>query len=170
VERAHLRVRGTLRHATARFPAGTAYDGRDPELMRWVWATLFDTALLVYERFVGPLEPAARDAFYADHRVVARLFGVPRDRIPADCDAFRSWFDSVLESDLLEVTPAAREIGRAVFQSSSGVPQGRIVRSITAGLLPDRLRRGFGLAWDASRAARLEALVESVRKLRRPAS
>ena len=36
VERAHLRVRGRLARGAGRFPAGAPYDGRDPELMRWV--------------------------------------------------------------------------------------------------------------------------------------
>lgn len=168
VERAHVRVRGRLAVGTARFPEGTPYDGRDPDLVRWVWATLVDTAWVVYERFVAPLEPDAREAFYADHRVVGRLFGVPPERVPPDWAAFRTWFDATLESDVLEVTAIAREIGRAVFEPTAGTPQGRLARSITAALLPERLRRPFGLPWDESRAARIDALVESVRRLRRP--
>ncbi len=168
VERAHARVRGRLAAATARFPAGTPYDGRDPELVRWVWATLVDTAWVVYERFVAPLAPEARRAFYADHQVVGRLFGVPPALVPRDWSAFRAWFDGVVASDLLEVTPLAREIGRAVFEPTAGTPHGRLARSITAALLPERLRGPFELPWDADRAARLDSLVESVRRLRGP--
>jgi uncharacterized protein (DUF2236 family) len=169
VERAHARVRGRLGGATARFPAGTPYSGRDPELVRWVWATLVDTAWVVYERFVTPLAPDARDAFYAGHQVVGRLFGVPPEQVPPDWPAFRAWFDGVVASDALEVTPLAREIGRAVFEPTAGTPQGRLARSITAALLPERLREAFELPWDATRAARLDSLVASVQALRRPA-
>lgn len=166
VERAHARVQGRLEHGTRRFPPGTAYDGRDPDLVRWVWATLVDTAWVVYQRFVAPLDAEACEGFYADHRVVGRLFGVPPDRVPPDWCAFRTWFDAALESDVLEVTPVAREIGQAVFEPTGGTPQGRLARSITAGLLPERLRDAFGLPWDASRAEKLDALVASVRRLR----
>ena len=44
VEGAHRRVTGRLTEPAGRFPAGTPYSGRDPELMLWVWATLVDTA------------------------------------------------------------------------------------------------------------------------------
>ncbi len=169
VERAHARVRGRLAEGTARFPAGTPYTGRDPELVRWVWATLVETAFVVYERFVAPLEPAACEAFYADHQVVGRLFGVPPERVPPDWGGFRGWFAGMLESDALEVTATARAIGRAVFEPTAGTPPGRLARSITAALLPERLRRAFELEWDAAREARLDALVASVRRLRRPA-
>ena len=60
VERAHQRVTGRLAAPAGRFAAGTPYSGRDPELMLWVWATLVDTALAVYERFVETLDVDAR--------------------------------------------------------------------------------------------------------------
>src|SRR5215468_7746642 len=52
VERAHRHVRGRLAAAAGRYAAGTPYDGRDPELMLWVWGTLVDTALELTARFV----------------------------------------------------------------------------------------------------------------------
>jgi uncharacterized protein (DUF2236 family) len=168
VERTHARVRGHLPHGTARFPAGTPYSGRDPALVRWVWATLVDTAWCVYERFVAPLAPEAREVFYADHRVVGRLFGVPPEQVPPDWPAFRAWFDDVVAGDELEVTEQGREIARAVFEPGAGTPQGRLARSITAALLPERLRETFELPWDETRAARLDSLVEAVQRLRRP--
>ena len=50
VRRAHERVRGTLQHGTAAFPAGTAYRATDPELLLWVHASLVDSALATYQR------------------------------------------------------------------------------------------------------------------------
>lgn len=167
VERSHARVRGRMGEGTRRFPAGTPYSGRDPELVRWVWATLVDTAWLVYERFVAPLAPEAREGFYADHCIVGRLFGVPPELVPADWAAFRAWFDGVVAGDELEVTAQGREIGRAVFEPGAATPQVRLARSITAALMPERLREAFEMPWDETRAARLDALVESVQRLRR---
>jgi uncharacterized protein (DUF2236 family) len=170
VERAHQRVTGRLASPAGRFAAGTPYSGRDPELMLWVWATLVDTALAVYERFVETLDEAARAAYYADHRSVARVLGVPDELIPSRWQAFRAWFDGMLASDALAVTPAAREIAAGVLGSAAALSDARRLRLITAGLLPPRLREGFGLAWDDVSAARLEALSASVRGLRRPAA
>jgi uncharacterized protein (DUF2236 family) len=170
VERAHQRVFGRLPEAAGRFSAGTPYSGRDPELMLWVWATLVDTAVLVYQRFVDELSPEARGEYYADHRSVARVLGVPDALVPPDWDAFRGWFDATLAGDSLAVTPAAREIAEQVLAPAASVSDARKLRLITTGLLPPRLREAFGLAWDEVSAARLEALTASVRGLRRPAA
>jgi DNA-binding transcriptional LysR family regulator len=64
------------------------------------------------------------------------------------------------------VTPLAREIAGAVLEAPADPGAARMARSITAGLLPPRLREAFGLAWDAECEARLDALVESVHSLR----
>jgi uncharacterized protein (DUF2236 family) len=166
VERAHARVRGVLPEDAGRFAAGTPYSGRDPEAVRWVWATLADTALAIYERFVEPLAPAAHEAYYADQRVLARVLGVAAELVPSDWAAFRSYFDAMLAGDTLAVTPLAREVAQAVLHPPAQLEAGPVARSITAGLLPPRLREAYGLEWDAGREAQLEALVASVRSLR----
>jgi uncharacterized protein (DUF2236 family) len=168
VESAHERVRGVLGESLGRFPVGTSYDGRAPDLVCWVWATLVDTAWIVYQHFVAPLDGAAREAYYADHCVLARLLGVPADRVPPDWAAFRRYFDGMLEGDALCVGSQAREIAESVLHPPSGLGGAGTVRLVTAGLLPERLREAFGLPWDEDRAARLAALEASVRGLRRP--
>jgi uncharacterized protein (DUF2236 family) len=170
VERAHRRVTGRLTEVAGRFPAGTPYSGRDPELMLWVWATLVDTAVLVYRRFVGELGGDALRAYYADHRSVARVLGVPGELVPPSWEDFRAWFDAVLESDSLAVTPTGLEIAKTVLEPPAAASEVRKLRLITTGLLPPRLREAFGLAWDEVSAARLEALTASVRGLRRQAA
>ena len=169
VERAHVRVTGVLAEPAGRFLSGTPYSGRDPELMLWVWATLVDTALAVYECFVEPLEIGARRAYYADHRSVVRVLGVPDALVPPNWEAFRAWFDAMLESDALAVTATARAIAASVLEPAMAMAGAARLRLITAGLLPARLREGFGLAWDDASAAKLEALSASVRELRRSA-
>jgi uncharacterized protein (DUF2236 family) len=165
IERAHGRVHGHLARATGRFPAGTPYHGRDPELVRWVWATLADTALRVYERFVEPLPEAARQAYHADHAAMARILGVPARLVPADAAAFRAYFDGMLD-DVLAVGDEAREIAQAVLAPPVGADGARFLRAITTGLLPPVLREAFGLRWDDGKAERFEALTRSVRELR----
>jgi uncharacterized protein (DUF2236 family) len=170
VERSHQRVTGRLAAPAGRFGAGAPYSGRDPELMLWVWATLVDTAVAVYERFVETMDGGARRAYYADHRSVARVLGVPDALVPPSWEAFRSWFDGMLASDSLAVTPAAREIAAGVLAPAAAISDSRRLRLITVGLLPQHLREAFGLAWDDASAARLDALSASVRGLRRPAA
>ena len=167
IEETHQRVRGVLRSDAGCFRAGAPYAAGDPQLLLWVWATLVDTALVVYERFVAPLDDAARGEYFADQRAVARLLGVPDALVPADVDRFRRYFDGMLESDALVVSAQGRDIAGAVLDPRVSVAGRGVVRSLTTVLLPERLREGFGLPWDAARAARVEALTASVRELRR---
>ncbi len=169
VESTHQRVCGRLPCDAGPFPAGTRYSGRDPELVCWVWATLVDTALVAYDRFVGPLAPAALDAYYADQRVLARLLGVPDALVPATPADFRRYFDGTVESPTLTVSEQAREIAAAVLDPPVSPVGSKVLRDLTTWLLPARVREAFGLDWDARREARVTALRESVCALRRGA-
>ncbi len=169
VERAHRRVRGRLHEDAGRFRAGTPYDGRDPQSMRWVWATLVDTALAVYERFVSRLDPAAREAYYGEQCSLARVLGVPPELVPSSHADFQAYFDDMLAGDAIAVTDTARQIAAAVLETPRDVPGGRLMRLFTAALLPARLRAAFGLAYDDEMAGELAGLARSVRALRRPA-
>lgn len=166
VERAHEPVRGSLGFAAGPFGPDSVYSGRDPELVRWVWATLLDTAWQVYQRFVAPFPPGALDAWYVDQAALARLLGVPAALVPADADAFRRWCDETVASDVLTVTDEGREIARAVLDTPTG-EIGHFARLMAVGLLPERLRGAFGLPWDDAREAALAALASRVRAGRR---
>ncbi len=169
IEAAHGRVRGRLARAVGPFAAGTPYSGRDPELVCWVWATLVDTALASYQHFVAPLDDEALEAYYADQRILARLVGVPGDRVPPNAAAFRRYFDEMIASDTLTVSDEAREIAEAVLDPPASQFGGRVLRDLTAWLLPPRVRERFGLVWDADRERRVGALRDSVCALRRGA-
>jgi hypothetical protein len=64
------------------------------------------------------------------------------------------------------VSDAARAIAQAVLDPPAALVGRRMLRDLTAWLLPERLHGAFGLAWDAERAARVEGLLASVRQLR----
>lgn len=166
VERAHARVRGVLAEDAGRYPAGTVYDGREVELVIWVWATLVDTALCAYQAFVGPLSEEACESYYAEQRAIARLLGAPPESLPQDYAAFRTWFDGCVDGETLFVTPVAREIADAVLTPPPGLADAAQVRLITAALLPERLRDAFGLRFEAKQRARFDSLLGSVRSLR----
>ncbi len=157
---AHVPVQGRLAAAAGPFPAGTPYTAQDPALKLWVQATLIDTSLLTYERFVAPLTPGMRAAFYADATVFARRLGIPAAIIPPDLPAFRRYMAGMLASDVLTVTDTARELAWAVLDPPVAlVPRTgiRLMRMLTPGLLPPRLRAAFGLEWGPARQALLDA-------------
>lgn len=167
IDRAHAAVRGTLARDVGRFRAGTAYCAADPEAMRWVWATLVDTAVTVYRHFVADLSAGELDAYYADHTGVARLLGIPGTILPATWPEFERWFDSMIDGEELAVDDRAREIADALLNASLPADNAKAVRILTTALLPQGLRDDFGLDWNDEKAERFAALVRSVQSLRR---
>lgn len=164
VARSHETVSGMLDVATGPFAEGTAYHGRDPDLVLWVWATLVDTALAVYRDFVGPVDAPGLAEYHRDQRSMALLLGAPPDRTPGDAASFRSWFDGVVTSDVLTVGETARAIAASVL-ATPGADRGP-VPLVTAALLPERLRTAFGLVWNTEREGAYRRLVASVKRLR----
>src|SRR4051794_6468875 len=107
----HRRVAGELPLAAGRFAAGTPYRGDDPELLLWVLASLVDSSILVYDQYVASLTDAARDAYWQDYKVIGRLFGLREGDLPATWGHFRAYFDGMVASGDLVVTPRARDLG-----------------------------------------------------------
>lgn len=151
----HGKVSGTLEHDAGPWPAGTPWRADDPELLLWILASLVDSALVVHERFVRPLRPEERDAFWRDYRRVGELFGLRQSDMPQTITAFDAYVADTLASDRTQVMPEAREAGRKIVLNPPVPlpfrPALRVANEITASLLPAKVRRGFGLRWDPVR-------------------
>lgn len=146
----HRRVSGKLREPVGAYPAGTGYRADDPELLMWVLFTLVDSGLVVYRTYVRSLSREEEAAYWADYRVVGRLFGLRVRDMPrtlADLDDYRR---SMLEGDSLYVTDWARERARAIVLDPPvpwmAQPLLETVNFITIALLPDRIRHEYGFA------------------------
>jgi uncharacterized protein (DUF2236 family) len=166
LRRVHRRVHGLTREPAGRFPAGTPYAASNPELLMWVHATLVDTALLFYDRYVRRLTIAERRRYYEEQKALAEAFGVPRERQPADYAEFNEYFAGMLESDAIAVTDALRDVVDAVLRPRLPFPARPLVEAlalITVGTLPERLRAELGLAWGPNRARLLGASSAMVR-------
>jgi uncharacterized protein (DUF2236 family) len=151
----HRRVRGGLREPAGRFPAGTPYAADDPELLLWILATLVDSALTVYPRYVRALSWAERDALWRDYKVVGNLFGLADADMPDGIDEFDAYMRGMLEGGDLLVVPEARDLGvRIVMKPPVPLafkPLLELVNQITVGLLPASIRRQYGFSWDPAR-------------------
>jgi uncharacterized protein (DUF2236 family) len=165
----HARARGELPRAAGRFPAGTPWAADDPELLLWIVACLVDSAVLVYERYVRRLSAAERDAYWADYRVVGRLFGLTDDDMPATWRDFEAYMSAMLASGDLLVTPTAREVGiQVVLRPPVPLkvrPLVELSNVITVGLLPAGIRRGYGFGWDPARALAVRGGAEYVKRV-----
>ena len=152
VGRVHASVRG-------RAADGRSYDARDPNLLLWVHATLVDSSIRVYEACVEPLTDEERARYYDETKVVADLFHIPAPVVPDTLEDLRAWMRERIETGEVVVTPTARELARPVLMPLPLVPW-RVAEAsafVTAALLPEPIRRGYGLKVGRSQSALLAA-------------
>ena len=164
----HRRVRGELGEPAGRFAAGTPYAADDPALLLWILAALADSAAVVYQRYVAALSAAEREALWADYRVVGRQFGLREAQMPQSWDDFQTYVLDMVEGQDLHVTGAARELAvRIVMRPPVPLrmrPVLELANQITIGLLPPRLRRQYGFAWDPVRAVAIRGGAEYAKR------
>lgn len=166
----HARVRGALAEDAGPFPAGTAYDAFDPQLMLWTVAVTAESALYFYELFVRRLSGAERDAFWQDYVRFGELFGMPRDVAPSSWAAFAAWWDAKLASAEMHVTPEARHTGRFVALEiplpAANQPAKRVHDLVMLGSFPPRVRELYGLSFSRAQARVFALAVATLRGLR----
>jgi uncharacterized protein (DUF2236 family) len=132
-----------------------AYDARDVDLQLWVAATLYDTTVVMYELAWGRLPDEIDELVFRESARIGTALGMPADVWPESRDAFARYWREQIET--LEVGPEARQLARDLLRPDRPQPRLRpilpLARIVTAGLLPERIRAGYGVDW----TPRLEA-------------
>lgn len=166
VSAAHRRVHGTLAAPAAPYPAGARYDADDVELGRWVHASLVAVLLDTRELMVGRLGDAARARGYEELKTLGALFGVPEAMQPATVAEFDAYLDAMAAG--LTVTDEARAMAACLLDPPRPLllgPAARVARLLTAELLPEPLRRAYGLPDGPAQRAARAALAATARAL-----
>lgn len=147
---------------------GADYRALDPQLLLWVWATLIDTAVHVYELAVGPLSPTERERYMLESRGLAQGVGVPIEMCPTTWSEFVDYFNGVVATDL-QVTKGAEAVAYGVLAPPLPLGLGHVaslpLRVVTAGLLPPSLREQYGLGWSNLDEYRFNAFFAAARVL-----
>lgn len=168
VRAVHRRVRGSLKQPAGRFPAGTPWRADDPELLLWIIATLVDSNLLVYQRYVRPLSRDEQEAYWQDFRLMSKLFGLAYKDTPPDIDAFEAYMAGMLASGDLDVGEKARALAiDIVMQPPVPLhlrPLLELANQLTIGLLPPGIRRMYGFRWDPVRGLATRVNAEYLRR------
>jgi uncharacterized protein (DUF2236 family) len=142
---------------------GPDYRANDPELQVWVAATLFATGVQIYENLFRRLSGAERAAYYEQSKVFATILGCPPELVPATYTDFRVYYADMLGT--LKISDASRAVAEQVLNPSlpwylrPGLP---MIRLITAGLMPEPIRRQYGWHWSPARQARFTVLMRAL--------
>ena len=163
---------GTIRRVNAIHAAvrgrradGAAYSAMDPEALLWVHATLIDTALRVYSRFVAPLAQDHAQRYHEESARVAVELGVPAGAIPERLEDLRAWMDRMVASGTVRVTPDARVIARTVLYPTRFPPRlaWDAAHLVSIATLRPELRRQYGIPWSTARERGVERIAATSR-------
>jgi uncharacterized protein (DUF2236 family) len=163
VEKRHKSVQGSVPPAEPLY-SKSQYDAFDPELLLWVHATLIDSAIIAYERFVRLLSSGEKNGYYEDSKKLACLFGIQERIIPTSLMEFDRYMDRMLTGEILAVGPTAKNLSHDILYARPWIfkPAGPLFRFVTVGLLPEKLREGYQLRWDKRKDKMLSLLASAV--------
>jgi uncharacterized protein (DUF2236 family) len=165
----HDRVGGRRDEGT-----GEAYSAHDPDLQRWVHATLLESIPLTYELLVGPLTLRERDRYCTEAAIMEPLLGLPTGWLPRDSARLDAYMREMLAGGSLVVTDTSRALARAVLYPPRWYvawPAFRATQLLTIGSLPPSIRQAYGFEWrarDARALARWIALLRTSLRLLPP--
>ena len=168
----HDRVRGRIPpslqvQGTSPQGPGETYSAHDPDLQRWVHATLLDSIPLAYELLVGPLTAHERDRYCSEAAIMEPLLGMPTGWLPRDSARLEAYMREMLAGGSLVVTDTSRALARALLYPPYWYlawPAFRAMQVLTIGSLPPPLRRAYGFEWhgrDARAFARWTAVLRA---------
>jgi uncharacterized protein (DUF2236 family) len=125
---------------------GLSYSAGDPELMLWVWATLVDTTVLLYETCIRSLSDDDRERLYSEQKLFARACGLSTVSCPHTWEDFTRYVNGVVRNDL-QVNEDAQVIANSVL--NPGPASLSVITSLhsilTVYLLPDELRDSYDI-------------------------
>ena len=153
-ERAIARMNAIHTAVSGEIPeSGEPYSARDPALLLWVHATLIDTALRVYDRYVAPLTDADAQRYYAESHEIATRLGVPASTLPETVVELRAEMARRIAGGEVRVTPTARSLAQFVLYPSSLPPRPvwDVAHLVSLSVLPAELRRGYRIGWSPAR-------------------
>jgi uncharacterized protein (DUF2236 family) len=167
----HDRVRGGVPSSPCHDGTGETYSAHDPDLQRWVHATLLESIPLTYELLVQPLTVCERDRYCAEAAIMEPLLGMPAGWLPRSSAALDTYMRGMLADGRIVVTDTSRALARAVLyppQWYVAWPAFRAMQRLTIGSLPPSIRQAYGFEWrahDARAFARWTALLRTSRRM-----
>src|ERR1700722_18222412 len=141
--RLHTGIRGEL-------PSGEHYEANEVAALRWVYATLVESAMMAYEFVLPPLTVSDRGQYYAESKQMAALFGISAEALPKDWTEFSQYTANMFDSPQLSVDAGALALGRSVMSGAgTWLRPPHWYSALTSYWLPPRLRTAFALPFGA---------------------
>jgi uncharacterized protein (DUF2236 family) len=142
----HTRIRGEMPEDIAAYRRGSHYEANEIAALRWVYATLVESAVLAHECVMPALTPRELADYYAESKTLAALFGLPASALPGGWPAFLAWCREMEGSNALGVSATARTMAHNLLAGAgSWIKPPHWYRALTTEWLPERFRSEFQL-------------------------
>jgi uncharacterized protein (DUF2236 family) len=153
----HTAITGELPGDVAGYIKGSRYQALHLPALLWVYATLIDSAVIACQSVLPPLTDAELAAYYAESKILAGLFGLPPEALPADWRSFQAYINEMTASQALGVDVRSRFMAHRIMTGAgSSIPIPRWYQAITAQWLPPRFREEFALPFGPSEQSRAQ--------------
>jgi uncharacterized protein (DUF2236 family) len=147
----HTRIRGEMAEDIAAYRLGSHYEANEIAALRWVYATLVESAVLAHECVMPALTPGESADYYVESKTMAALFGLPAAALPYDWQAFLAYCREMEQSNALGVSGTARTMAHNLLAGAgSWIKPPHWYRALTTQWLPERFRREFGLEFGSA--------------------
>jgi len=142
----HTYIQGELTEDAGGWRRGSPYEANEIAALRWVYATLVESAVLAYECVMPRLSSDELAGYYEESKTLAGLFGLPAAALPSEWLGFVAYCRAMEASDELGTSRGARLMGCDLLRGAGSwiKPPGWYC-ALTASWLPERFRRDFEL-------------------------
>lgn len=142
----HTQIQGELPTAVAGYARGSRYQANYVPALCWVYATLVHSAVKAYDLVLPPLTQVEREAYYAESKVLAGLFGIPSTALPEDWRSFEDYMQQMSASNALGVDARSQTMAhRLLAGAGSWLKPPHWYRALTTAWIPEPLRTAFAL-------------------------
>ena len=164
----HSHIRGDLKQDAGQWRRGAHYEANEIGALRWVYATLVESAVMGYECAVGQLTEAEREQYYTESCTFAALFGIPAEALPASWSAFADYTRRMSGSNELAATDAARTYSaRLLSGAGSWLRPPAWFRALTSTWMPVGLRAEFFPDYGSAQQRAAETAASRIRRVYR---
>jgi uncharacterized protein (DUF2236 family) len=154
----HTTITGELPVAVAGYSKDAPYQALHLPALLWVYATLIDSAVIAYQCVLPPLDDADLESYYSESKILAGLFGLPPESLPADWPSFQAYISDMSASQALGVDDRSRAMAHRIMTGAgSSIPIPRWYQALTAHWLPPRFRQEFALPFGLREQSRVQA-------------
>jgi uncharacterized protein (DUF2236 family) len=162
----HTRITGALPCDVAGYPKGSPYEALQVPALLWVYATLIESAVIAYQCVLPPLRSDELAAYYAESKILAGLFGISPNSLPADWASFKAYVAQMCASEALGVSDRSRYMAQSIMSGAgSRIYVPRWYSSLTTEWLPPRFQEEFGFAFGIAEQTRSQKVQRLLRRV-----